>query len=73
MSSNPEVCSSVDAVRCLYLARVAERAGRHRTAQRWYAKASAWLDRNLLSSRNVCLTHTEAANRQDTGKRTMKQ
>ena len=50
MSSSPEVCSSADAVRCLYLARVAERAGRHRAAQRWYAKASQWLDKNLPSS-----------------------
>ncbi|NQU19717.1 MAG: hypothetical protein HQ567_00430 [Candidatus Nealsonbacteria bacterium] len=72
MSSNPEVCSSVDAVRCLYLARVAERAGHHWAAQRWHAKASAWLDRNLPSSQNVRPSHTQAGDRQDTDERTMK-
>jgi hypothetical protein len=53
------VCSSVDAVRCLYLARVAERAGRYQAAQRWYAKASEWLDKNLSSSQSVRPSHVQ--------------
>ena len=59
MSSNPEVRSTVDAVRCLYLARVTERAGHHEAARRWRAKAAEWLDKNLPSNRNVRRFRTE--------------
>ncbi len=63
MSSNPQLGSSVDAVRCLYLARAAERAGHHEAARRWNAKAAEWIDKNLPSRQNVCPLHTEAADR----------
>jgi len=47
MSSSREVRSAVDAVRCLYLARVTERAGHHDAARRWQRKAAEWIDRHL--------------------------
>jgi hypothetical protein len=47
MNSSPQLRSAVDAVRCLYLARVTERAGHHEAARRWYAKAAAWMGENL--------------------------
>ena len=56
MSSNPEVRSTVDAVRCLYLARVAERAGHHEAARRWHAKAAEWIDKSLPSKSGKLLT-----------------
>ena len=60
MSSNPQLRSTVDAVRCLYLPCVTERAGHHEAARRWQAKATEWLNRNLPSSQNLCPLLTEA-------------
>ncbi len=36
-------CCATDAVRYLYLARVAERLGHRKAARRWYRKADRWL------------------------------
>jgi len=46
MSSNRKVRSSVEAVRCSYLARATERAGHHEAARRWQAKAVEWMGEN---------------------------
>jgi hypothetical protein len=35
--------TAVDVIRCVYLARVAEKRGDQNAAQRWQAKADAWL------------------------------
>ncbi len=45
MHDSPQVNSAVDAVRCLYLARVAEQKGNQTAAQRWHQMAVQWLDR----------------------------
>jgi hypothetical protein len=44
MSNAPDVFSAVDAVRCLYLAKVAERDGHEEAAERLRAKAAIWLN-----------------------------
>ena len=51
MSSDAQLSSAVDAVRCLYLARVTEQAGHHEAAQRWHAMAAEWIDK-MLPSKN---------------------
>lgn len=43
MHDTPQVNSAVDAVRCLYLARIAEQKGHPDAAQRWQQMASGWL------------------------------
>ena len=45
MQDSPEANSAVDAVRCLYLAKVAERRGHPEAAQRWQQMATNWLNR----------------------------
>jgi hypothetical protein len=45
MHDNPPVNSAVDAVRCLYLAKVAEQKGHPDAANRWRQMANGWLDR----------------------------
>jgi hypothetical protein len=45
MHDNPQVNSAIDAVRCLYLARVAERKGQPEAARRWRELAEDWLKR----------------------------
>ncbi len=43
-SDDARACCATDAVRCLYLARVAERLGHPTAARRWYQKADRWLE-----------------------------
>jgi uncharacterized membrane-anchored protein len=43
MDDDVNVSSAVDALRCLYLAREAERRGEHEAARRWQEKAGPWL------------------------------
>jgi hypothetical protein len=43
MSTNEEICTAVDAIRCVYLARMACRRGNAEAARRWQAKATRWL------------------------------
>jgi hypothetical protein len=43
MHDSPQVNSAIDAVRCLYLAKVAEREGHPEAAQRWRQLADDWL------------------------------
>ena len=43
MTDQPVVHNAVDAVRCLYLARVAKRDGHDDAAERWEAKAQEWM------------------------------
>jgi hypothetical protein len=47
MSDNVEVRSAVDAVRCFYLAGVAQREGHVEAARRLRAKAAAWTEKLL--------------------------
>ena len=50
LDDHPHAQNAVDAVRYLYLARVAEREGHHAAASRLHAAAAKWLDSNLPSS-----------------------
>ncbi len=43
MQDRPHANSAVDAVRCLYLAKVAERDGHPDAAGRWKEMATRWL------------------------------
>ena len=43
MEDMPQVNTAVDAVRCLYLAQVAEQAGKLEAAQRWRELADNWV------------------------------
>jgi hypothetical protein len=43
MNDSTDAACAADIVRCLYLARVAERLGHPQAAQRWYEKADRWL------------------------------
>ena len=43
MQDSPQVNSALDAVRCLYLARVAEQKGHQEAARRWELMADGWL------------------------------
>jgi hypothetical protein len=45
MQDTPQVNSAIDAVRCLYLAKVAEQKGHPEAAQRWQQLADSWLVR----------------------------
>ena len=45
MHDSPQVNSAIDAVRCLYLAKVAEQKGHSEAAQRWQQMANGWLSR----------------------------
>ena len=45
MHDSPQVNSAIDAVRCLYLAKVAEQKGHPDAAQRWQQMATRWLNR----------------------------
>jgi hypothetical protein len=45
MDDDGQVSSTQDAVRCLFLAREAERRGQFEVARRWREKADTWLDR----------------------------
>jgi hypothetical protein len=44
MNENDKHLTAVDAIRCVWLAREAERRGDPQAAQRWQAKADAWLE-----------------------------
>ena len=43
VQDRPQVNAALDAVRCLYLARVAEREGHAEAARRWKELADTWL------------------------------
>jgi hypothetical protein len=45
MDDIPQVNSAIDAVRCLYLARVSKQRGHADAAQRWQQLAEGWLNR----------------------------
>ncbi len=45
MNEPTEANSAIDAVRCLYLAKEAQRRGDKETAKRWRDKAVAWMAR----------------------------
>ena len=50
MQDSPQVNSAIDAVRCLYLARVAEQKGHPDAARRWQQMATRWLKRLELDT-----------------------
>ena len=41
----PQVSTAIDAVRCLYLARMARQKGDEEAAERWDAHAKQWMNR----------------------------
>ncbi len=43
MTNTDDDLSALDVIRCIYLARMAERRGHDEAAQRWQAKVDAWL------------------------------
>jgi hypothetical protein len=43
MHDSPQVNSGIDAVRCLYLAKVAKQKGHPDAARRWQQMAARWL------------------------------
>ena len=45
MNNRDEPLTAVDAIRCVYLARMCRKRGDHEAARRWQAKADAWLRR----------------------------
>ena len=45
MTNHPQTQSATDAVRCLYLARVAEREGHVAASRRLYTQAAAWIEK----------------------------
>jgi hypothetical protein len=47
MDDRFEIYSAVDAVRCLYLARVAQREGHEEAARRLHANSVEWVDKFL--------------------------
>jgi hypothetical protein len=52
-NDNPRANSAVDAIRCVYLARIAAQGGHQEAARRWRQMATAWLSRFQRStSRN---------------------
>lgn len=51
MNSRIEPPTAVDVIRCVWLARTAARRGDHESAQRWQAKADAWLNRKSPAAR----------------------
>ncbi len=53
-NNNGEVSSPNDVIRCVYLARLMERAGNIDAAQRWQAKVSCWLRRHAGVTRPDC-------------------
>ena len=58
MHDNPEIRSAVDAVRCLYLARVAQREGHEQAARRMEGKATDWINKHLSGNRRNCFPET---------------
>jgi hypothetical protein len=44
MHDSPQVNSAIDAVRCLYLAKVTEQKGHPDAAHRWQELATRWLN-----------------------------
>ncbi len=44
MNDSTNAACAMDVVRCLYLARVAERLGHRKAARRWLKKADRWLE-----------------------------
>ncbi len=53
MDDSTDAACATDAVRYLYLARVAERLGHAEAAQRWYRKADRWLENSTPGIRSV--------------------
>ena len=45
MNKNDKCRTAVDAIRCVYLARMCRKRGDDEAARRWQAKADAWLRR----------------------------
>ena len=45
MQDTPQVNSAIDAVRCLYLAKVTDQKGHPDAAHRWQQMATRWLNR----------------------------
>ena len=42
-NDNPRANSAIDAIRCVYLARIAAQGGHQEAARRWQQMATAWL------------------------------
>ena len=61
MNTDDDIRSPIDVIRCVYLARMAERQGDDNAARRWQAKADDWLRRSPVTSRDVAPDHPKAA------------
>jgi hypothetical protein len=53
MNTNDEIRSPIDVIRCVYLARMAQRQGDNSAARRWQAKADDWLKKFPPAPREV--------------------
>ena len=51
MNNHNEPLTAVDVIRCVWLAKTAAKRGDHESAQRWQAKADAWLERQKSDTR----------------------
>jgi hypothetical protein len=60
MHDTPQINSAIDAVRCLYLAKVTEQKGHPDAAGRWQQMADGWLDRLESNSDRKRPSPTEA-------------
>jgi hypothetical protein len=60
MHDSPQVNSAIDAVRCLYLAKVTEREGHPEAAQRWQQMAEGWLGRLEPNTEQCGSSRTQA-------------
>ena len=55
MNTDDEIRSSIDVIRCVYLARMAQRQGNDHAAERWQAKADDWLRKCSATTCEVTL------------------
>jgi len=49
MSNNEKPLTSVDAIRCVWLARTAAARGDHEACRRWQTKVDGWLRRQSIA------------------------
>lgn len=49
-SDDSDLINATEVIRCVYLARLLERAGNPEAAQRWQAKVDRWLKKHMGSA-----------------------
>jgi hypothetical protein len=50
MQDDPQANTAIDAIRCVYLARMSEQRGNPQAAQRWQRLADGWM---ILNTRQI--------------------